>query len=150
MKIVFKVAEEVTLEDLQRMVREEGIGYDPDYSSSAILGKSLEGLPIWITAWSGFSYTLLKSENGWSTWMYEGAENGFLSQNLIPEFLRNADCWMFGDRKERAIAYAAERGTELPNVPSEIIEARGSYGVFYGLLALEQYVELKAERRAAA
>lgn len=36
------------------------------------------------TAWSGFTYTLLKREDGVQTWKYEGALNGFLAQAIMP------------------------------------------------------------------
>lgn len=150
MKIVFRIDEEVTAADLMRMIEEENVGYDPDFSSNAVLTHDGKGLPVWVTAWSGFTYTLLKTETGYSLWLYEGAQNGFLAQNLLPEVLKNAECGVYGERKEQLQDRAIQGGDPIPNGPSEIISAKGSYGTFHGAIALERYAEIKAERRAAA
>ena len=43
--------------------------------------------PSWITAWSRYRYTLIETSPGRQVWEYEGAEKGFLRQNLLPEVL---------------------------------------------------------------
>lgn len=148
MKIVFKVAEELKLEDLQQMIEEEDIGYDPDFPCSATLVSDEKGHPVWVTAWSGFTYTLLETKKGCSLWQYEGAQNGFLAQKLLPEALKNAECGVYGERKEQLQDLAAKGGDPVPNGLSEIVSVMGSYGTYFGAIALEQYAEVKAERRA--
>lgn len=72
-------------------IKEEGIGFDPDFNSSASLE---EGGTKWRTAWSGFSY---KIENPGSddaaVVVYDGAWRGFLAQNLIPSELSGETRW---------------------------------------------------------
>jgi len=91
-----------------------GVGYEEVFGSSA---RVLEegGLPVWETSWSQFKYTQV--ENGF--YVYEGAENGFLTQELIP---------CFGGVK--------------------IISVEGSYGTFNGPDALVRYKERKSKAYA--
>lgn len=118
--------------ELQSWVKTEGVGFDADTNSSAVLfvneGDTLvvfrkseswqarvvsepdtslnpvgtvganyncfdpEFLkigPTWVTAWSGFVYQL-RERDGKQVWYYEGAEQGFLRQDLLPPPLRAA------------------------------------------------------------
>ncbi len=64
-------------------INEEGVGYDPDFSSSARLSE--DGC-TWTTAWSGFAYTILNpTANEPAVIEYDGAFRGFRSQNLLPQ-----------------------------------------------------------------
>lgn len=139
----------VTEQELQEAVGTEGIGYESDFLSNAALTMDAIGRLVWTTAWSQFTYTLLKVENGKSFWEYEGAQNGFLAQNLIPSVLKNADCQIYGDRGEGVRLRCLENGNPMPDGPSEVSWVKGSYGVFHGHMALEQYAMRKEARRAA-
>ena len=150
MQIWFTTKTTYTIADLRKLVSEEGVGYDPDFTSSARLvwsrgDRLLEGPdakpietdevrwstrayardhfaagPVWLTAWSGFSYQLEQIElddpvhPGRQRWCYEGAEHGFLQQNLLP-----------------------------PMPETEILSVSGTYGTFTGPDALEKYSRVK-------
>ncbi|HBI26094.1 MAG: hypothetical protein UT41_C0001G0575 [Candidatus Wolfebacteria bacterium GW2011_GWC2_39_22] len=148
MRIKFKVEGIITPEILRAMLQKESVGFD-DMASAGIVEDG-SGNPVWVTAWSGFKYTLLEVKNGWTTFLYEGAEAGFLSQNLLPDLLRKAGCKLFGENRDRYERDAFQNGWEVPNGHSEIVWARGSYGNFTGPGALEAYAETKAEARQLA
>lgn len=80
---------ETTGEIARRMIEginKENVGYDPDFSSSASLREEEDGRLVWTTAWSGFTYTLLAGEeDAPAKVVYEGANAGLLSQNLLPD-----------------------------------------------------------------
>lgn len=92
-------------------VRVNGVSYDPDF---------LKNAPTWITVRSGFAYQLVGCEGDdpehpdRQIWLYTGAENGFLAQNLLPPMTDPVVEW-----------------------------AKGTYGEFAGTDALDQYAKLK-------
>lgn len=78
-------------------------------------GQRGDGQPTLVTAWSSFDYIFYPDETGSGTvWVYDGAENGFLAQELIPPF-----------------------GTV------EILSVEGTYGKWEGAEALKEYQKLK-------
>lgn len=95
------------------MADTEGVGWDDLASASVKISE--DDYPItWVTAWSRFEYSLLGHESGRDSWVYVGAEHGFLSQNLL---------------------------MDLPDVQIQCVE--GTYGVFEGAKALEEYKVVK-------
>ena len=71
-------------ERFQKAIKEESIGYEEDFNSSAHLDGS-----SWVTAWSGFKYTILNPDSLESAIVeYNGAYRGFLAQELIPVELK--------------------------------------------------------------
>lgn len=141
MKIWFSTATSYTVADLIGFSKTRGIGFEEDFNSSATLYRTEDGKifwgdeviqkcnpnlpltetdltrgPVWVTAWSGFMYQRVGHENGRDLWEYNGAENGFLNQELI---------------------------FSLPDV--KVQEVEGTYGSFKGESALILYSAFKRE-----
>ena len=68
-----------------------------------------------VTAWSGYTYTLLHNTPDYGLWVYTGAVGGFMEQFYLPDF----GGW-------------------------EVISASGSFGSFEGADAHQQYKAAKA------
>ena len=106
MKIRFTTTSNI---DLEKEILIEGVGFESDFNSSARL-RHENGFPVWETAWSQYEYTC----TGMFQYEYVGAEQGFLSQDLLPDF----------------------QGVE-------ILSAEGSYGKYEGKDALREYASKK-------
>jgi len=62
-------------------IDEENVGWD-DMDNARLNGNT------WVTAWSGFAYTILNPESSEQAVVeYDGACRGFLTQNLLPREL---------------------------------------------------------------
>lgn len=136
MKIVFTTNTSYSVADLIGFSGTENMGYDDSFNSCALLSVKensqeklyLSGVlqnythrkpllndnPRWQTAWSGFDYYLLGNKDGRDRWEYQGAENGFLKQQLL-----------------------------MPMPNAQIVSVEGTYGFFSGPKALEEYGSLK-------
>ena len=107
MKIRFTTTSDLNLE---KEILIEGVGFESTFGSSARL-RHEGGLPVWETAWSQYTYT----RTGTFQYEYTGAERGFLSQDLLPDF----------------------QGVL-------ILSAEGSYGKYEGKDALRAYASKKS------
>jgi len=108
MKIRFTTTSNI---DLEKEILIEGVGFESTFGSSARLRHEKNGLPVWETAWSQYTYTC----TGMFQYTYVGAERGFLSQDLLPDF----------------------QGVL-------ILSAEGSYGKYEGKDALRAYASKKS------
>ena len=105
---------------LGKQISMEGVGYDPDQSCcKARLKQDSSGCPVWVTAFSQFSYILHTSVKDWEDWSYEGALNGFLRQNLLPLQLKQAE-----EKGEfEILSFSGTYGWSLPgNTPRQNME----------------------------
>ena len=83
MEITFSTTSSV---DFKRDIEVEGIGFENDFNSIAIITDNGN---TWVTWWSSFEYTVIDSSfrtDGKTILKYTGAKNGFLQQELLPEF----------------------------------------------------------------
>ncbi len=120
MQIVFKTADDRDFSsvDFQRWIETEGVGFETDFDSCASFSEAgSEKRPrlVWTTSWSGFVYKWIVNKK-W--WVYDGAEKGFLAQDLLPPVLAEAK-------------------------DVEIVRVFGTYGNFEGPDALESYQSAK-------
>lgn len=130
MKITFKTRHPATptAADFDRWSKEDYVGQDPDVSSTTAWWEAEDGALVWKTAWSGFTYTYSPQTGEWE---YEGAERGFLRQDLLPPLLQPE----------------IHGSGSLEHV--EILRVEGSYGSFEGPQALAAYAERKRSVEAA-
>lgn len=113
---------------LKKAIETEDIGFD-DWAEAALYidadSTETSGSARWHTAFSGYTYSIRwYYEHPYDTRLhveYEGAERGFLAQNLLPDFLREGEI--------------------------EITTASGAHGDFHGSDALEIYKATKATHR---
>lgn len=74
--------------------------------------------PTWVTCWGGYTYTQIENK----IWVYEGALNGFVAQNLIPPAFKES--W------------------------DKIVSCEGRYGKFEGPDSLSNYRRLRENWRS--
>jgi hypothetical protein len=118
MRITFTLPDvKPNAEEFARWAETEGVGIDTRFSSQVKIICNKRNLR-WITAYSGYTYWWLPRSG---EWFYEGAERGFLQQELLPPPLKAA----------------IENGTV------KIVHVQGTYGSFDGEQALKQYQEVK-------
>jgi len=103
--------------DLEKARATKDVGFDGWSGCPAKLERDAQLRLVWVTALSGYRYTVLEERDGKMQLEYQGARNGFLRQNLLPP--EWADC------------------------EPVLISVEGTYGSLGGYRSLDLYDQLR-------